>query len=47
MEIPDELPCVIHGIVENGDVVLIMGAGSIGKVAAWVSKTAKKLVAIG
>jgi hypothetical protein len=27
--------------------VLIMGAGSIGKVAAWVSKTAKKLVAIG
>ncbi|MFO1291436.1 MAG: UDP-N-acetylmuramate--L-alanine ligase [Nitrosomonas sp.] len=47
VEIPDELPCVIHGIVENGDVVLIMGAGSIGKVAAWVSKTAKKLVAIG
>ncbi len=47
VEMPDELPSVIHGIVEDRDVVLIMGAGSIGKVAAWVSKAAKKLVAIG
>lgn len=47
VEIPDELSSVIHGIVENGDVVLIMGAGSIGKVAARVSQATKKLVAIG
>ena len=47
VEIPDELSSVIHGIVENGDIVLIMGAGSIGKVAARVSQATKKLVAIG
>ena len=47
VETPDELPNVIHGIVENGDVVLVMGAGSIGKVATWVSQASKKLVAIG
>lgn len=43
----DELPAVIHGVVLDGDVVLIMGAGSIGKVAARVQRVTKKLAVIG
>lgn len=43
----DELPAVIHGVVLDGDVVLIMGAGSIGKVAARVQQVTKKLAVIG
>lgn len=43
----DQLPAVIHGVVLDGDIVLIMGAGSIGKVAARVQQVMKKLAVIG
>ncbi len=43
----DELPAVIHGVVLDGDIVLIMGAGSIGKVAARVKQAMKKLAVVG
>ncbi|SDY20150.1 UDP-N-acetylmuramate--L-alanine ligase [Nitrosomonas sp. Nm33] len=43
----DELPAMIHGVVSDGDVVLIMGAGSIGKVAVRVKQAMKKFAVIG
>ncbi len=43
----DELPIAIHRIAREGDVVLIMGAGSIGKVASRVAQTTKKFAVIG
>jgi UDP-N-acetylmuramate--alanine ligase len=42
----DELNHAIHAIVQNDDVVLVMGAGSIGKVAPGIAKSAKKLALI-
>lgn len=43
----DELPAAIHGVAQDGDVILIMGAGSVGKVAARVLQATKKLAVIG
>jgi UDP-N-acetylmuramate--alanine ligase len=43
----DELPAAIHRIAQDGDVVLIMGAGSVGKVASRVVRTTKKFAVIG
>ncbi|SFM57844.1 UDP-N-acetylmuramate--L-alanine ligase [Nitrosomonas communis] len=43
----DELPAVIHEVVLDRDIVLIMGAGSIGKVAARVKQAVKKLAVVG
>ena len=43
----DELPAVIHEVVLDKDIVLIMGAGSIGKVAARVKQAVKKLAVVG
>ncbi|RMG35422.1 MAG: UDP-N-acetylmuramate--L-alanine ligase [Gammaproteobacteria bacterium] len=34
VETIDELPQVLEGLVKDGDIVLVMGAGSIGQVAA-------------
>lgn len=36
----DELPAAVRGVVEDGDVVLVMGAGSIGTVAGSLAKEA-------
>jgi UDP-N-acetylmuramate--alanine ligase len=36
----DELPAAIRGVAEDGDVVLVMGAGSIGTVAGSLAKEA-------
>ncbi|WP_430232661.1 UDP-N-acetylmuramate--L-alanine ligase [Nitrosomonas communis] len=43
----EELPAVIHEVVLDKDIVLIMGAGSIGKVAARVKQAVKKLAVVG
>lgn len=43
----DELPAAIHGVAQDGDVILVMGAGSVGKVAARVLQATKKLAVIG
>ncbi|MFO7579874.1 MAG: UDP-N-acetylmuramate--L-alanine ligase [Nitrosomonas halophila] len=42
----DELSDAIQAIAQNGDVVLIMGAGSIGKVAPAIAQSMHKLVLI-
>ncbi|MDN5880989.1 MAG: UDP-N-acetylmuramate--L-alanine ligase, partial [Nitrosospira sp.] len=38
VETVDELPAAIHGVVQNNDVVLVMGAGSVGGVAPNLAK---------
>ncbi|SEP26077.1 UDP-N-acetylmuramate--L-alanine ligase [Nitrosovibrio sp. Nv6] len=38
VEAVDELPAAIHGVAQANDVVLIMGAGSVGGVAPSLSK---------
>lgn len=43
----DALPVVIHDVVLDGDVVLIMGAGSVGKVASRVMQATRKFAVIG
>jgi UDP-N-acetylmuramate--alanine ligase len=43
----EELPAVIQEVVLDKDIVLIMGAGSIGKVAARVKQAVKKLAVVG
>lgn len=43
----EALPVAIQSIVLDGDVVLVMGAGSIGKVAAQLSQMTKKLAVMG
>lgn len=43
----EALPVVIHDVVLDGDVVLIMGAGSVGKVASRVVQSTKKLAVVG
>lgn len=43
----DELPAAIHQVARDGDIILIMGAGSIGKVAARVLQFAEKLAVNG
>lgn len=42
----DELKSAIHAIVQDGDVVLIMGAGSIGKVAPDLAEPATRLALV-
>ncbi|MDF0679273.1 MAG: cyanophycin synthetase, partial [Nitrosomonas sp.] len=42
----DELKAAIHTIAQDGDVVLIMGAGSIGKSAPDLAEPAMKLTLI-
>jgi UDP-N-acetylmuramate--alanine ligase len=34
----DELPAAIHSAAQDGDVVLVMGAGSVGAVAPHLAK---------
>jgi len=38
VETLDELPAAIHGVARENDVVLVMGAGSVGGVAANLEK---------
>lgn len=42
----DELKSVVHAVAQDGDVVLIMGAGSIGKSAADLAEPAVRLTLI-
>lgn len=42
----DALKSVIHAIVQDGDVVLVMGAGSIGKVAPDLAEPATRLTLV-
>jgi UDP-N-acetylmuramate--alanine ligase len=41
VETPAELPEAILGIAQDGDVVIVMGAGSIGQVAARTREAAQ------
>ncbi|WP_025870263.1 UDP-N-acetylmuramate--L-alanine ligase [Methylobacillus glycogenes] len=43
VETPQELPQAIHDMALDGDVVIVMGAGSIGQVAAHTKELAKEL----
>ncbi|MDT8363423.1 MAG: UDP-N-acetylmuramate--L-alanine ligase [Nitrosomonas sp.] len=43
----DELPDAIQTIARDGDVVVIMGAGAIGKLAAEIAQPVKKMALIG
>ena len=38
VETVDELPAAIHGVARDDDIVLVMGAGSVGGVAANLEK---------
>ena len=38
IEAVDELPAAIHGVVQDNDVILVMGAGSVGRVAPDLAK---------
>jgi UDP-N-acetylmuramate--alanine ligase len=38
IETVDELPSAIHGVVQDNDVILVMGAGSVGRVAPDLAK---------
>ena len=42
----DEVKSTIQTIVQEGDVVLVMGAGSIGKIAPDLAESATKLTLI-
>ncbi len=42
----DELKSTLHTIVRDGDVVLVMGAGSIGKIAPDLAEPAMKLALV-
>jgi UDP-N-acetylmuramate--alanine ligase len=46
IEYIQELKATIHTVVQDGDVVLIMGAGSIGKVAPELMESARKLTLV-
>ena len=41
---PQELPGVLSGVVEDGDVVLVLGAGSIGQIVSRLSTGALRVV---
>jgi len=43
----DELPAAIETIAQDGDVVMIMGAGAIGRLAAEMAQPVKKMALIG
>lgn len=43
----DKLSHSIHAVAQDGDVVLIMGAGSVGKVASRVMQATRKLAVAG
>lgn len=43
----EELPGVIETIARDGDVVVIMGAGAIGRLAAEIARPARKMAVIG
>ena len=38
IETVDELPSAIHSVVQDNDVILVMGAGSVGRVAPDLAK---------
>jgi UDP-N-acetylmuramate--alanine ligase len=42
----DDLPEAILDIVQDGDVVLVMGAGSVAKVAPAITQMGKKLLVV-
>lgn len=46
VEMVDELPTAVHNIVQDGDVVLIMGAGTVASVAPGVAAGRKELAVI-
>lgn len=46
IEAVDELPDAILSIVQDGDVVLVMGAGSIAKVAPHIAQMKSKLLVV-
>jgi UDP-N-acetylmuramate--alanine ligase len=43
VETVDALAPAIHDVVQDGDVVLVMGAGSVGSVAPNVAQNRKRL----
>ncbi len=43
VETVDALPSAIHDVVQDGDIVLVMGAGSVGSVAPNVAQNRKRL----
>ncbi|MDP1557951.1 MAG: UDP-N-acetylmuramate--L-alanine ligase [Nitrosomonas sp.] len=43
VETVDALPAAIHQVVRDGDVVLVMGAGSVSSVASTIAHNRKKL----
>jgi UDP-N-acetylmuramate--alanine ligase len=42
----DDLPEAILNIVQDGDVVLVMGAGSVAKVAPAITQMKNKLLVV-
>jgi UDP-N-acetylmuramate--alanine ligase len=46
VESVDALPAAIHNVVQDGDVVLVMGAGSVSGVAPDVARNKRKLAVI-
>src|SRR5690606_13157681 len=43
----EELPEAIETIARDGDVVVIMGAGAIGRLAAEIAQPVRKIAVIG
>lgn len=42
----DDLPPAILNVVQDGDVVLVMGAGSVAKVAPYIAQMGNKLIVV-
>jgi len=44
---PDELPELLTGIVRDGDILLVSGAGSIGRIVSTLASGALRIISNG